>query len=171
MGPVHVGAAAPDFELPDQDGRPVRLSSLRGQVVALAFATSWCPFSTALQPHLRRIAAQYRERNVRFLVVNLDETDAGYRRYVGRLGDGVPVLHDARAATVQAFVPTSAPLRFSARNRWKTIVSSFVVLDPGGTIRFFTLVDTLAFDAELRWARHTIDELLAASPTSTARLP
>jgi len=31
------GAQAPDFELPDQDGNPVRLSSLRGQRVVLYF--------------------------------------------------------------------------------------------------------------------------------------
>jgi mycoredoxin-dependent peroxiredoxin len=32
-----VGAAAPDFELPDQHGSAVRLSSLRGRPVVLAF--------------------------------------------------------------------------------------------------------------------------------------
>ena len=29
------GASAPDFELPDQDGEPVRLSSLRGRTVVV----------------------------------------------------------------------------------------------------------------------------------------
>jgi peroxiredoxin Q/BCP len=31
------GARAPDFELPDQDGEPVRLSSLRGRTVVVYF--------------------------------------------------------------------------------------------------------------------------------------
>ena len=31
------GDSAPDFELPDQDGNPVRLSGLRGQTVVLYF--------------------------------------------------------------------------------------------------------------------------------------
>ena len=31
------GTAAPDFELSDQDGRPVRLSDLRGRKVVLYF--------------------------------------------------------------------------------------------------------------------------------------
>ena len=31
------GAPAPDFELPDQDGEPVRLSALRGRTVVLYF--------------------------------------------------------------------------------------------------------------------------------------
>jgi peroxiredoxin Q/BCP len=34
---IEPGETAPDFELPDQDGRPVRLSSLRGQPVVLYF--------------------------------------------------------------------------------------------------------------------------------------
>ena len=34
---VSPGETAPDFELPDQDGRPVRLSDLRGQPVVLYF--------------------------------------------------------------------------------------------------------------------------------------
>lgn len=36
-GPLRVGAEAPDFELPDQDGRVVRLSALRGKNVVLVF--------------------------------------------------------------------------------------------------------------------------------------
>jgi peroxiredoxin Q/BCP len=35
--PLAVGAAAPDFALPDQDGRNVSLSSLRGKNVVLVF--------------------------------------------------------------------------------------------------------------------------------------
>jgi thioredoxin-dependent peroxiredoxin len=34
---VEVGQTAPDFELPDQSGEPVRLSELRGQKVVVYF--------------------------------------------------------------------------------------------------------------------------------------
>jgi peroxiredoxin Q/BCP len=34
---IETASAAPDFELPDQDGNPVRLSDLRGQEVVLYF--------------------------------------------------------------------------------------------------------------------------------------
>lgn len=34
---VEQGQQAPDFELPDQDGEPVRLSDLRGQRVVVYF--------------------------------------------------------------------------------------------------------------------------------------
>jgi hypothetical protein len=35
---IDTGEAAPDFELPDQDGTPVRLSELRGRRVVLRCA-------------------------------------------------------------------------------------------------------------------------------------
>jgi peroxiredoxin Q/BCP len=34
---IATGDPAPDFELPDQDGEPVRLSSLRGGTVVVYF--------------------------------------------------------------------------------------------------------------------------------------
>ena len=37
MTNLRVGDAFPDFELPDHDGKPVRLSSLRGQKIVLYF--------------------------------------------------------------------------------------------------------------------------------------
>jgi peroxiredoxin Q/BCP len=37
MGKIKEGTPAPDFELPDQDGAPVRLSSFRGRTVVLYF--------------------------------------------------------------------------------------------------------------------------------------
>lgn len=37
MTELRVGAPAPDFELPDESGKPVRLSKLRGKWVVLTF--------------------------------------------------------------------------------------------------------------------------------------
>ncbi len=37
MGELNPGDPAPDFEAPDQEGRPVRLSALRGRAVVVFF--------------------------------------------------------------------------------------------------------------------------------------
>src|SRR4029078_2191012 len=69
MGSPHVGEEAPDFELPDQDGKPVKLSAARGSVVVLAFVASFCPFSRAEQPHLAQLSRDYAGKNVRVIAI------------------------------------------------------------------------------------------------------
>jgi thiol-disulfide isomerase/thioredoxin len=83
MGTPHVGDVAPDFDLVAQDGSHVKLSSLRGQVVMLAFVTSWCPFSQAEQPHLKVLAEQYAGKNVKVVAIDIKEDDAGFRKGCG----------------------------------------------------------------------------------------
>ncbi|PWB68171.1 MAG: peroxiredoxin, partial [Holophagae bacterium] len=56
--PIRVGASAPAFTLPDQDGEPVSLSNLRGQWAVLYFypkddtpgcTTEACEFSEGIE--------------------------------------------------------------------------------------------------------------------------
>ena len=103
MGSPHPGEPAPDFELPDRDGSPVRLSSLRGHPVVLTFVASWCPFSAAAQPHLAALARDYADRGVHVVAVDIEESDEGYARYLGRVDMPFPVLRDARGEHVSAF--------------------------------------------------------------------
>jgi peroxiredoxin len=42
--PAAVGAPAPDFTLPDLDGKPVQLSSFKGKTVVLEWFNPECPF-------------------------------------------------------------------------------------------------------------------------------
>jgi peroxiredoxin len=159
MGTPHVGDAAPDFDLVAQDGSHVKLSSLRGQVVMLAFVTSWCPFSQAEQPHLKALAEQYVGKNVKVVAVDIKEDDAGYRKYLDRLAMPFPVVHDTSGAVTAAFTPGNA--QPAIKDRSAVLVTSNVVVDAQGKIVFFTMVDTLHFDAHLVHARHAIDQELA----------
>ncbi len=159
MGAVHPGVPAPDFELVDQSGRTVRLSSLRGSVVLLAFVTSWCPFSQAEQPNLKKVSADYRGKNLKVLAVDVKEDDAGYRRYLKRVKMPFPVLHDATGAATLTFTPEHALPYFT--DRAKVLVTANLVIDKKGVVRFFTVVDTVNFDDELIYARKMIDQLLA----------
>jgi peroxiredoxin len=47
MAPAKVGAPAPDFELPDLDGKLVKLSSFLGKTVVLEWFNPGCPFVNA----------------------------------------------------------------------------------------------------------------------------
>ncbi len=158
MGSPHIGDAAPDFELVAQDGTKVRLSSLRGSVVLLAFVTSWCPFSEAEQPNLKALAEEYGGRKVKVIAVDIKENDAGYKKYLDRVSMPFPVLHDSSGEVTAKFTPEHA--QPAIKDRSAVLVTSNLVIDPQGTIAFFTMVDTVHFDARLVHARRAINREL-----------
>ncbi len=159
MGSPHLGDVAPDFELPDQDGKPVKLSASRGSVVVLAFVASFCPFSKAEQPHLAQLATDYAGKNVKVIAIGIAEPESDYRAYLARVPMGLPVLRDEGGAVALRFTPPGAQPQF--KDRTKALVTSNLVLDPEGRIRFFTVLDTVHFDAKLEHVRRAVDRLLA----------
>ena len=162
MGSPHLGDVAPDFELPDQDGKLVKLSALRGSVVVLAFVASFCPFSKAEQPQLAALASEYAGRNVRLVAVGISEPEPDYRAYLARVPMHFPVLRDEGGAVALRFTPPGAQPQF--KDRTKALVTSNLVLDPQGRIRFFTVLDTVHFDAKLGAVRLAVDQLLTEHP-------
>jgi peroxiredoxin len=158
MGSPHPGDAAPDFTLTDQSGQRVSLSALRGSVVVLAFVASYCPFSEAAQPSLTKLADAYAPRGVKVVAVDVREDDAGYRTYVTRTQMPFPVLHDGDGVVSTAYAPAQASP--GVKDRTKVVVTSNLVIDREGRIRFFTLLDTAHFDAGLVHVRHAVDEVL-----------
>jgi peroxiredoxin len=158
MGSPHIGEQAPDFDLPDQDGNRVKLADTRGKVVVLAFVASFCPFSKAEQPHLKRLVEDYKGKDVRVIAIGINEPEPDYRAYIARMPMGMPILRDEGGATAIRFTPPGAQPEF--KDRKMALVTSNLVLDREGKIRFFTVVDTVHFDARLVHVRRAVDTLL-----------
>jgi len=161
MGSPHIGELAPDFDLVDQTGAHVRLSALRGSPVVLAFVASFCPFSAAAQPSLASLAKEYAARGVRVVAVDVGEDDQAFASYVSRMQLPFPVLHDPDGATSLRFTPSNASP--GVKDRRMVIVTSNLVIDRDGRIRFFTLLDTTHFDAKLVHVRQALDQALQAT--------
>ena len=53
---------APDFTLPDLQGNPLQLSSLRGKYVVLDFWGSWCIWCIRGIPHMKEAYAKYKDK-------------------------------------------------------------------------------------------------------------
>jgi peroxiredoxin len=159
MGSPHLGDTAPDFDLVDQNGAHVTLASLRGSVVVLAFVTSYCPFSQAAQPSLVEVAREYASRGVKVVAVDVKETDDAYRQYLGRMAMPFPVLRDADGAVSTSYTPAKA--QPGVVDRTQVVVTSKLVIDKHGKIRFFTLLDTQHFDAKLVHLRRVLDRVAA----------
>ena len=55
-----VGNLAPELEGTDVNGRTVRLSDYRGQVVLVDFWATWCPPCRALIPYEKKLRRKYK---------------------------------------------------------------------------------------------------------------
>ncbi len=87
--PVAVGAQAPDFELQDQHGTPMRLSDLRGRKVVLVFYP--LAFSGVCQSELAALRDLSADAQV--LAVSVDSVFA-QRAWADREGYAFPLLSD-----------------------------------------------------------------------------
>lgn len=67
------GKQAPDFTLPDENGKPVSLSSLKGKYVLVDFWASWCKPCRMENPTVVAAYNKYKDKNFTILGVSLDE--------------------------------------------------------------------------------------------------
>jgi peroxiredoxin len=69
-----IGRPAPEFEVKDLDGKPLRLADLRGKFVLLDFWATWCAPCVAELPNVQSAYAKYRGKGFEVVAVSLDET-------------------------------------------------------------------------------------------------
>ena len=80
-GPISSGMA-PDFSLTSFDGRTLKLSELRGQVVIISFWASWCPPCREESAYLEQTWRKYEGRDVLFIGVDWVDTQKEALAYV-----------------------------------------------------------------------------------------
>ncbi|MFT3678526.1 MAG: TlpA disulfide reductase family protein [Chitinophagaceae bacterium] len=68
-----VGKEAPDFTMPDANGKEVSLSSFRGKYVLVDFWASWCMPCRQENPNVVSAFQRFKERNFTVLGVSLDQ--------------------------------------------------------------------------------------------------
>jgi peroxiredoxin Q/BCP len=97
------GDPAPDFELPDQDGNPVRLSDLRGQTVVLYFyPKADTPGCTTQACGVRDNQAAYAQAGATVLGVSPDPVKPVKKFHDGQ-GLNFTLLADADKQVVEAY--------------------------------------------------------------------
>lgn len=102
--PVQIGDQAPDAELPDENGRPVRLSSLWASSPALVLF--WRHFGCSCgMDRARRLKdeiAAYRDAGATVSIVGQGEPERA-ARYKERQGLDLPILSDADRSSYVAY--------------------------------------------------------------------
>ena len=72
--PIEVGQPAPEINLPDTEGKPFSLSSLRGKYVLIDFWASWCGPCREENPNVVAAFKKYQSKNFTVLGVSLDKS-------------------------------------------------------------------------------------------------
>jgi peroxiredoxin Q/BCP len=100
---IEPGDVAPDFELPDQHGNPVRLSDLRGKTVVLYFyPKADTPGCTTQACGVRDHRADYANANTVVLGVSPDPVKP-IAKFDEKYGLGFPLLSDEDHSVAEAY--------------------------------------------------------------------
>lgn len=90
-----VGSVAPDFALKSSNGKNLKLSEHRGEVVMINFWATWCGPCRQEMPLLNRLHEQYRKAGFTLLGVSVDDKPQAAQDMARQLGVGFPVLFDS----------------------------------------------------------------------------
>ena len=130
---IGVGEKAPDFELPDQDGNPVRLADFAGRKVVLYFyPKADTPGCTLQACGIRDHRGDYDEAGAVVLGVSPDEPGQ-LRRFADKYGLAFTLLGDTDHRVAEAYgVWVEKSMR--GRRYFGNQRATFVI-DEGGVVR------------------------------------
>jgi peroxiredoxin (alkyl hydroperoxide reductase subunit C) len=91
---IEPGADAPDFSLPDQDGKTVSLADLRGQTSVLVFyPMDWSPVCTDQLNVYQEVLGELEEKGAHLYGVSVDSAFS-HKAFQQHLGISFPLLAD-----------------------------------------------------------------------------
>src|ERR1700710_734746 len=132
MQMIEAGSPAPDFELPDQDGEPIRLSALRGRTVVVYFyPKADTPGCTTQACSIRDRGAEYAAAGVRVLGGSPDPVAKG-KRFPDKQSLNFTLLADADHAVCEAYGVWVQKSMYG-RKYWGAQRATFII-DSRGTI-------------------------------------
>lgn len=146
MGPTYAARdrTAPDFELPDLDGKPVRLSSFRGKTVFLNFWTKTCRPCLEEMPALAELGKILQKRKDMALVTVCTDED------VNDVRDTLNVVLNSKDTP---FVVLMDPESKVVLDKFGTkLFPETWILDPKGVIR-------ARFDGPRDWSSSAVIEI------------
>jgi thioredoxin-dependent peroxiredoxin len=129
---LRIGDPAPDFDLQDENGKPVRLSDFRGKssVVLMFYPADNTPGCTKQLCTARDDYDKYVEADVAVFGVNPGSAGT-HKKFAEKHGFKTPLLLDAGGKTSRAYDALMPIPMLTLVNR--TVVG----IDPNGLVRFY----------------------------------
>ena len=113
---VALGTPAPDFALPDTDGRTVRRSDFAGKPLLVIFLCNHCPYVKHVANDLAQVAAKYMAKGVAVVGINSndvanypDDSPENMKLERKRRGYTFPYLFDESQAVAKAYQAQCTP--------------------------------------------------------------
>lgn len=108
------GFAAPGFELMDYEGKSVKLSDFKGQVVLLNLWASWCTPCRAEMPAMEEVYQNLKDQGFVVLAVNMTAQDDQQQAHAFAVETGLtfPVLFDPSGDVQRAYALQALPTSF-----------------------------------------------------------
>jgi peroxiredoxin Q/BCP len=139
-----VGASAPDFSLPSQEGALVSLKDYRGKWVVLYFyPKDQTPGCTREAHNFQADQPKYAERNAVILGVSVDSVDS-HKKFCTKERLNFKLLADSDHKVTDSYgsLTNLGVVKFAARNTF--------LIDPTGKIaKVYTSVDSVKHSAEV----------------------
>ena len=120
--PTLLGKDAPEFVLKARDGRNLRMSEFRGQVVLVNFWARWAGDSRQEMPALDRINTTYQRAGLVVLGVSVDEDLARAAEFADAMKVSYPVMFDTGSSIGRDYLLQKMPMT--------------ILVDRGGVVRY-----------------------------------
>jgi peroxiredoxin len=112
-----LGTAAPDFNLPDTDGKLVSLAGFKDKAaLVVVFMCNHCPYVIHIRPGLAQLAQDYTAKNVFVVGINSNDvknypadSPARMKEEVKTAGYNFPYLYDETQAVAKSYRAACTP--------------------------------------------------------------
>ncbi|HYG10405.1 MAG TPA: thioredoxin family protein [Pyrinomonadaceae bacterium] len=154
-----IGAAAPDFTLPDADGRAHSLASLKGKSgTVIIFIATECPYSNAYNARMQKLADDYRARGINVVGINSNSTELAteVKQHAAANGLNFTILKDTGNQIADRYDAQVTPEAY--------------LLDASGKLVYYGRIDNSRYGVMVTSTelRDAIEATLAGKPVEKA---
>ena len=109
---VRIGDSAPDFRLPNLEGKTLSLSDFRGEPILLNFWTTTCTFCQTEMPHIQEIYEDWTDKGLVLLTIAVDKSQPPVDEYMRTNDFSFPVLLDIKRGIAHKYNVKTTPTTF-----------------------------------------------------------